>query len=62
MEEKLESLTAILEQLKRENKRLATANEASDQAILSLSGEVSDLELENEELKRMIQNLKRGVR
>ncbi|MBR2652126.1 hypothetical protein IKD56_01945 [bacterium] len=51
-----------MEKLKQENERLATTNELNNQAILKLSGEVSDLQLENADLKRKIQNYKRGVR
>ncbi len=62
MQTKLDELNANMEKLKRENERLATANELNNQAILKLSGEVSDLQLENADLKRKIQNIKRGVR
>ena len=62
MQTKIDVLNANMEKLKQENERLATTNELNNQAILKLSGEVSDLQLENADLKRKIQNYKRGVR
>lgn len=58
MQTKIDVLNANMEK----NERLATTNELNNQAILKLSGEVSDLQLENVDLKRKIQNYKRGVR
>ncbi|WP_366533447.1 hypothetical protein ACOJIU_18415 (plasmid) [Carnobacterium maltaromaticum] len=62
MQTKIDALNVIMKKLKRENERLAATNELNNQAILKLSGEVSDLQLENADLKRKIQNYKRGVR
>ncbi len=62
MQTKIDELNAKMEKLKRENERLVIINELNNQAILKLSGEVSDLQLENADLKRKIENIKRGVR
>lgn len=62
MQTKIDGLNVIMKKLKQENERLAATNELINQAILKLSGEVSDLQLENADLKRKIQNYKRGVR
>ena len=62
MQTKIDALNANMEKLKQENERLATTNDLNNQAILKLSGEVSDLQLENADLKRKIQHYKRGVR
>lgn len=62
MQNKPDVLNKSMEQLIRENGLLAAENELSKQSIISLSGENSDLQLENADLKRKIQNLKRGVR
>ncbi|WP_157456898.1 hypothetical protein [Carnobacterium maltaromaticum] len=62
MQNKPDVLNKSMEQLIRENSLLAAENEISKQSIISLSGENSDLQLENADLKRKIQNLKRGVR
>ena len=62
MQTKIDGLNVIMKKLKQENERLAATNELNNQAILKLSGEVSDLQLENADLKRKIQNYKRGVR
>lgn len=62
MQNKPDVLNKSMEQLIRENGLLATENELNKQSIISLSGENSDLQLENADLKRKIQNLKRGVR
>lgn len=62
MQTKVDTLNANMEKLKQENERLITINELNNQVILNLSGEISDLQLENADLKRKIQNFKRGVR
>lgn len=62
MQNKPDVLNKSMEQLIRENGLLAAENELNKQSIISLSGENSDLQLENADLKRKIQNLKRGVR
>lgn len=62
MQNKPDVLNKSMEQLIRENKMLRNENELNKQSIISLSGENSDLQLENADLKRKIQNLKRGVR
>lgn len=62
MQTKVDTLNANMEKLKQENERLITINELNNKVILNLSGEISDLQLENADLKRKIQNFKRGVR